>query len=61
MTKLHESLPFARQVEYTLGHNGKNPATAVLVIDQYSMDNWGIGGEFTTVRRQKDAQRQHQC
>lgn len=29
----------------------KNPATTVVVIDEVPMDNWGIGGESTTVRR----------
>jgi 4-oxalocrotonate tautomerase len=31
----------------------KNPATTVVIIDEVPMDNWGIGGESTTVRRQK--------
>jgi 4-oxalocrotonate tautomerase len=31
----------------------KNPATTVVVIDEVAMDNWGIGGESITVRRQK--------
>lgn len=30
---------------------GKNPATTVVVIDEVSTDNWGIGGESVTVRR----------
>ena len=29
----------------------KNPATTVVVIDEVSTDNWGIGGEQVTVRR----------
>lgn len=29
----------------------KNPATTVVVIDEVSTDNWGIGGESVTVRR----------
>jgi 4-oxalocrotonate tautomerase len=29
----------------------KNPATTVVVIDEVSTDNWGIGGEPVTVRR----------
>lgn len=33
----------------------KNPATTVVVIDEVPMDNWGIGGESTTVRRAKAA------
>ncbi len=31
----------------------KNPETTVVIIDEVSMDNWGVGGESTTVRRQK--------
>jgi len=31
---------------------GKNPETTVVVIDEVSTDNWGIGGETITVRRQ---------
>ena len=34
---------------------GKNPATTVVVIDEVDMDNWGMGGESTTVRRAKAA------
>ena len=30
---------------------GKNPATTVVVIDEVDTDNWGIGGESITVRR----------
>ena len=32
---------------------GKNPATTVVVIDEVETDNWGVGGESITVRRQK--------
>ena len=32
---------------------GKNPATTVVVIDEVHTDNWGIGGETVTVRRQR--------
>ena len=32
---------------------GKNPTTTVVVIDEVDTDNWGIGGETVTVRRQK--------
>ncbi len=32
---------------------GKNPATTVVVIDEVATDNWGIGGESVTVRRQQ--------
>ncbi|KJR96883.1 MAG: tautomerase [Peptococcaceae bacterium BRH_c4a] len=32
---------------------GKNPRTTVVVIDEVETDNWGIGGETVTVRRQR--------
>lgn len=32
---------------------GKNPATTVVVIDEVETDNWGIGGETVTLRRQR--------
>ena len=32
---------------------GKNPQTTVVVIDEVETDNWGIGGETVTVRREK--------
>jgi 4-oxalocrotonate tautomerase len=32
---------------------GKNPETTVVVIDEVDTDNWGIGGEAVTVRRQR--------
>jgi len=32
---------------------GKNPATTVVVIDEVETDDWGIGGEQVTRRRQK--------
>ena len=31
----------------------KNPATTVVIIEEISTDNWGIGGESVTVRRRK--------
>ena len=31
----------------------KNPQTTVVVIDEVDTDNWGIGGEPITVRRQQ--------
>ncbi len=31
---------------------GKNPQTTVVVIDEVDTDNWGIGGESVTIRRQ---------
>lgn len=32
---------------------GKSPATTLVVIDEVDTDNWGIGGETVTVRRQR--------
>jgi len=32
---------------------GKNRATTVVVIEEVETDNWGIGGESVTSRRQK--------
>jgi 4-oxalocrotonate tautomerase len=32
---------------------GKNPQTTVVVIEEIDTDNWGIGGESITVRRQR--------
>ncbi len=32
---------------------GKNPATTVVVIDEVDTENWGIGGESVTMRRQR--------
>lgn len=31
----------------------KNPETTFVVIDEIDSDNWGIGGETVTVRRQR--------
>ena len=31
---------------------GKNPETTIVIIDEVETDNWGIGGESVTVRRQ---------
>ncbi len=31
----------------------KNPATTVVLIEEVDTDNWGIGGETVTARRQK--------
>lgn len=31
----------------------KNPQTTVVIIEEVSTDNWGIGGESVTDRRQK--------
>jgi 4-oxalocrotonate tautomerase len=33
---------------------GKNPQTTVVVIDEVDTDNWGIGGETVTLRRQRE-------
>jgi 4-oxalocrotonate tautomerase len=32
---------------------GKNPQTTIVVIEEVETDNWGIGGETVTVRRQR--------
>ena len=34
---------------------GKNPETTHVVIEEVPMDNWGIAGETTTVRRARCA------
>ena len=38
---------------------GKNPQTTVVVIEEVDTDNWGIGGESVTVRRQRES-KEHQ-
>ena len=35
---------------------GKNPQTTVVVIDEVDTDNWGIGGESVTARRERERQ-----
>jgi 4-oxalocrotonate tautomerase len=32
---------------------GKDPRTTYVVIDEIDTDNWGVGGESLTVRRQR--------
>ena len=32
---------------------GKNPQTTFVLIDEVDTDNWGIGGESVTMRRQR--------
>ena len=32
---------------------GKNPQTTIVIIDEVDTDNWGIGGETVTARRQQ--------
>lgn len=32
----------------------KNPATTFVVIEEVDTDNWGVGGEAVTVRRQRE-------
>lgn len=34
---------------------GKTPATTVVVIDEIDTENWGMGGEPVSVRRQRGA------
>ncbi|MDQ7791006.1 MAG: 2-hydroxymuconate tautomerase family protein [Clostridia bacterium] len=31
----------------------KNPQTTFVIIDEVDTDNWGVGGESVTVRRQR--------
>jgi len=38
---------------------GKNPQTTVVVIEEVDTDNWGIGGESVTLRRQREQQERH--
>ena len=38
---------------------GKNPETTVVVIEEVDTDNWGIGGESVSVRRQREQQERH--
>ena len=43
-----------REVTQLLGRIlNKNPATTVVIINEVEMDNWGVGGESATIRRQK--------
>lgn len=35
---------------------GKNPQTTIVIIDEVETDNWGIGGETVTVRRNQEKQ-----
>jgi 4-oxalocrotonate tautomerase len=36
---------------------GKNPQTTVVIIEEVDIDNWGIGGESITVRRQREIEK----
>jgi 4-oxalocrotonate tautomerase len=38
---------------------GKNPQTTVVLIEEVDLDNWGIGGESVTARRQREQQEKH--
>ncbi len=38
---------------------GKNPQTTVVLIEEVDTDNWGIGGESVTLRRQREQQERH--
>ena len=38
---------------------GKNPQTTFVLIEEVDTDNWGIGGESVTVRRQREQQERH--
>ncbi len=33
---------------------GKNPQTTFVLIEEIETDNWGIGGESVTARRQRE-------
>lgn len=33
---------------------GKNPQTTMVLIEEVETDNWGIGGETVTVRRDRE-------
>lgn len=33
---------------------GKNPATAIVVIEEIDTDNWGVAGESITERRKQE-------
>ena len=33
---------------------GKDPNTTMIVIDEVATDNWGLGGESVTTRRQRE-------
>ena len=44
-----------REVTRSLaGILGKNPQTTVVVIDEVETENWGIGGETVTERKQRE-------
>jgi 4-oxalocrotonate tautomerase len=36
---------------------GKNPQTTVVLIEEVDTDNWGIGGESITIRRQREIEK----
>lgn len=36
---------------------GRNPKTTVVVIEEIDPDNWGLGGESFTVRRQQEIEK----
>ena len=38
---------------------GKNPQTTFVLIEEVETDNWGIGGESVTSRRQREQQERH--
>jgi len=33
---------------------GKNPETTIVIIDEVETDNWGIGGQAVTERRENE-------
>jgi len=44
----------ARSTQMLVEVLGKNPATTVVIIEEVPTENWGIGGELVTVRRERD-------
>ena len=36
---------------------GKNPQTTMVLIEEVDTDNWGLGGESVTVRRQREKEK----
>jgi 4-oxalocrotonate tautomerase len=45
----------ARSTQMLVDVLGKNPNTTVVVIEEVPLENWGIGGELVSVRRQREA------
>ncbi|THF66025.1 4-oxalocrotonate tautomerase family protein [Deinococcus sp. Arct2-2] len=43
----------ARSTQMLVDVLGKNPSTTVVVIEEVPLENWGIGGELVSVRRER--------